>query len=86
MNLTEQPMNQAIQRLMLVFVGVFCVSCVAVAVYQLVWVMPQKRCEAHEAWWDPQTRICATPIFLPALTHRPIGAPKVTPPRVAPAK
>jgi hypothetical protein len=74
--LTEQPMNPAIQRLTLLFVSLFLASCVAVAVYQFVWVMPAKTCEAHGAWWDPDTRVCATPIFLPALTHRPVGAPK----------
>ena len=78
--LTEQPMNSAINRLMLFFVALFAISCVVVAVYQVVWVMPAKKCEAHGAWWDPGTRICATPIFLPALTHRPIGAPKLAPP------
>ncbi|MDB5458767.1 MAG: hypothetical protein JWO72_508 [Caulobacteraceae bacterium] len=79
MKLTEQPMNQMIQRLALVFVGIFAVSCVAVAVYQVVWVMPAKRCLEHNGWWDPFGRVCATPIFLPDLTHRPIGAPKLTP-------
>ncbi len=78
--LTEQPMNQAIQRLTLVFVGLFAACCAAVAVYQFVWVIPARQCEAHGAWWDPDSRICATPIFLPALTHRPIGAPKLAPP------
>jgi hypothetical protein len=76
MILTEQPMNPVIQRLSLLFVSLFFACCVAVAVYQFVWVAPAKRCEARGAWWDPDTRICATPIFLPALTHRPIGAPK----------
>jgi hypothetical protein len=79
LKLTEQPMNGAIHKLTLLFLGVFVASCVAVAVYQLVWVMPQKRCEDREGWWDPQTRLCGTPIFLPNLTHRPIGAPKITP-------
>jgi hypothetical protein len=72
-------MNKAIERLTVLFVSLFAVCCVAVAVYQLVWVMPSKRCEEHGAWWDPSTRICATPIYLPNLTHRPIGAPKLTP-------
>ena len=41
--------------------------------------MPAKRCLEHNGWWDPFGRVCATPIFLPDLTHRPIGAPKLTP-------
>ncbi len=84
--LTEQPMNPAIHRLTLLFVSLFVISCVVVAVYQFVWVIPAKQCEAHSAWWDPTTRICATPIFLPALTHRPIGSPKLTPPPKSAAK
>lgn len=83
MNLTEQPMNPAIQRLTLLFVGLFFASCVAVAVYQFLWVAPAKRCEDHGAWWDPDTRICATPIYLPDLTHRPIGAPRASLPAKA---
>jgi hypothetical protein len=79
MKLTEQPMNPAIQRLMLLMVSLFFVSCVAVAAYQYFWVAPEKRCEANDAWWDPDTRVCATPIFLPTLTHRPIGSPRATP-------
>ena len=43
-DLTEQPMNRAIEKLTLFFVGVFAVCCVGVAVYQLVWVMPAKQC------------------------------------------
>ncbi len=77
--LTEQPMNRAIERLALLFVGLFAISLVAVAAYQVVWVIPAKQCEAHSAWWDPSTRVCATPIYLPNLTHRPIGSPRLTP-------
>ncbi len=77
--LTEQPMNKAVERLTVLFVSLFAVSILAVAVYQLVWVMPEKQCEQHGAWWDPSTRVCATPIYLPNLTHRPIGSPKLTP-------
>ena len=77
--LTEQPMNKAVERLAVLFVGAFAVCCVAVAVYQLVWVMPAKKCEEHGAWWDPDTRVCATPLYIPALTHRAPGSPKITP-------
>jgi hypothetical protein len=78
-DLTEQPMNRAIERITLFFVGVFAISCVAVAVYQFVWVMPAKRCESHGWWWDPDTRACGMPVSVTAFTHRPIGSPPVTP-------
>ena len=79
MDLTEQPQHRIIHRMALGFAAAFAVSCVAIAIYQLVWVMPEKRCLDHNGWWDPATRICGTPIFLPDLTHRPIGSPKLTP-------
>jgi hypothetical protein len=72
-------MNRLIDRLKLVFLGLFAAACVAVWTYQLVWLGPEKRCEAHGDWWDPGARVCATPIFLPRMTGRPIGAPPVTP-------
>ena len=79
MDLTEQPLNRLIHKIALGFVAVFAVSCVAIAIYQVVWVMPEKRCLDANGWWDPGQRVCGTPIFLPDLTHRPIGAPKLTP-------
>lgn len=77
--LTEQPMNRAIERLFVVFVSLFAVCCVAVAVYQLVWAIPSKHCEERGWWWDPDTRACGMPISVTAFTHRPIGAPKPAP-------
>ena len=77
--LTEQPKNRAIDKILLFFVGVFAVSCVGVAVYQVVWVMPEKHCEQRGWWWDPDTRICGIPVSVTAFTHRPIGSPRVTP-------
>jgi|GEM_PF-4536010 hypothetical protein len=67
-------MNRLIDRLKLFFLGVFAISCVAVWAYQILWVAPAKRCESHGAWWDPSSRVCATPIYLPNLTGRPAGA------------
>jgi hypothetical protein len=66
-------MNRFIDRLKLFFLGVFAISCIGVWAYQLLWVAPEKRCEAHGDWWDPHTRVCATPIYLPNLTGRPAG-------------
>ena len=85
-DLTEQPMNRAIQKLTLFFVGVFAVCCVGVAVYQVVWVLPEKRCEERGWWWDPDTRLCGMPVSVTSFTHRPIGSPKVTPTKPAAAK
>lgn len=81
--LTEQPMNRAIEKLTLFFVGVFAVCCVGVAVYQLVWVLPAKHCEQRGWWWDPETRQCGMPVSVTSFTHRPIGSPRVTPTKPA---
>ena len=67
-------MNRLIDQLKLFFLGLFAISCVAVWTYELLWVAPRKACEAHGNWWDPFSRVCATPIYLPNLTGRPIGA------------
>jgi hypothetical protein len=77
--LTEQPVNRAIERIFLLFVGAFAVSMVAVAVYQVVWVLPQKHCEQRGWWWDPGSRQCGMPVSVTTFTHRAIGSPKVTP-------
>ncbi|HUO22485.1 MAG TPA: hypothetical protein VMU59_08215 [Caulobacteraceae bacterium] len=66
-------MNRFIDRLKLFFLGVFVIACVAVWAYQLLWVAPAKHCESQGDWWDPSARVCATPIYLPNLTGRPIA-------------
>jgi hypothetical protein len=66
-------MNRLIDRLKLFFLGVFAISCIGVWAYQLLWAAPEKRCEGQGGWWDPRTRVCATPIYLPNLTGRPAG-------------
>ena len=66
-------MSSTINRLKLVFLGVFFIGAVAAWAYQVWWVMPAKACEAQGAWWDPRTRICATPIYIPDITGRPEG-------------
>ena len=81
--LTEQPINRAVEKLTLFFVGVFAISLVAVAAYQLVWVMPAKHCEQRGWWWDPDTRVCGMPVSVTTFTHRPIGSPRVTPTKPA---
>ena len=66
-------MNRFIDRLKLFFLGVFAFACIGVWAYELLWAAPEKRCEGHGGWWDPHTRVCATPIYLPNLTGRPVG-------------
>ena len=72
-------MNNFVQRIMITFLTVFALSVVAIVVYFFWWQKPEQRCEAFGNWWDPSSRTCAKPIFLPNLTHRPIGSPKLKP-------
>jgi hypothetical protein len=85
-DLTDLPKNRVIERLTVFFVGAFAFCLVAVAVYQVVWVLPAKHCEARGWWWDGQTRQCGMPISVTSFTHRPIGAPRITPTKAPPAK
>ena len=66
-------MNRFIDRLKIFFLGLFAIACIAVWADQLLWVGPAKRCESQGNWWDPSSRVCATPIYLPNLTGRPAG-------------
>jgi hypothetical protein len=74
-------MKITILQLKLLFLVLFAVGCVATWTYQVMYVWPRDKCEARGAWWDPRTRICATPIMLPKLTGRPFGSPPMIVPR-----
>jgi hypothetical protein len=63
-------MNRTINRLKLIFVAIFGVCCVGVAVYQFGWEIPRQRCEAQRDWWDWRTRTCAQPILISDITGR----------------
>ncbi len=67
-------MNSIINRLGLAFVAVFIISAVIVFTYQTVVVAPVQSCESSGNWWDPQSKSCAHVVYLPDITHRPIGA------------
>ena len=65
-------MNANIERLKLIFLGVFAVLVVGVVVWQIGWAMPQKRCESQHKWWDHGQRVCATPVLISDITGRTI--------------
>ena len=66
-------MNPTIDKLKLIFLGIFVIAAAASWGYQILWVWPARQCEARGAWWDPQTRICAAPLYIPDITGRPEG-------------
>ena len=47
-------------------------------------ITPGKKCEANGGWWDPDTRICGHPIYLPNITGRPIKGGPAAPAKAAP--
>ena len=67
------PMTRFINRLLMGFFALFILGAVGTAAYQIIWVIPAKRCEGSGRWWDPQSRECATPIYIPHITGRPVN-------------
>jgi hypothetical protein len=77
-------MGNTITRVMWGFVAAFFVAVAAVTVYQIGWVAPGQHCMAGHKWWDPDKRLCATPIELRTFTGRPNVAPPVIGPGARP--
>ena len=69
----DDGMRSNIPRLKWIFLGLFTVGCIGVWLYHLLWVWPEDRCDAAGRWWDPDTRICAQPIYVPNITGRQPG-------------
>ncbi len=63
-------MNRTIDRLKLIFVGLFAVLSVGALVYHIGWVWPGQKCEAAGDWWDWRSRTCARPILISDITGR----------------
>lgn len=74
-------MNHAVHRTTIIFLGLFVVCVAAALAYHVLVIAPAQKCEANGLWWEPKERVCATPIFLPNITGRPIrGGPTAQPP------
>jgi hypothetical protein len=68
-------MNRTIDRLKLIFLGIFAVANVGILIWTLGWAMPEQHClEAHK-WWDGYSRVCAQPILTSDITGRMITDP-----------
>lgn len=66
-------MNANIERLKLIFLGIFVVAAIGVGVWQVGWDMPRRKCEAVHKWWDHGQRVCATPVLISDITGRTIA-------------
>lgn len=69
-------MSRVIDRLKLIFVGIFLVANVAMLVWQVGWVWPRDKCEKVHKWWDSGQRVCAQPILISDITGRVIDNPE----------
>ena len=65
-------MNPNIERLKLFFIAAFAVAVVGVGVWQVGWIIPQRKCQVEQhGWWDQENRICGRPVLITTLTRRP---------------
>ena len=69
-------MNPTIERLKLIFLGIFAVANVGVLVWQRGWAWPEQKCTEARKWWDGSQRVCAQPILISDITGRVIADPK----------
>jgi hypothetical protein len=68
-------MNRAIDRLKLIFLGIFAVANVGILIWTLGWAMPEEKCVGAHKWWDPDRRVCASPVLTSDITGRMITDP-----------
>lgn len=65
-------MNPDIERLKLIFIGLFAAGAVGVGVWQIGWEGPRRACEGQGKWWDYSERVCAQPVLISDITGRTI--------------
>lgn len=77
-------MNRTLNRLKIIFIGLFLVSCAAVFAYHYLWVWPKDRCEARGGAWAGRWLKCGTIYSIETLTRRPANLPPINNERPAP--
>lgn len=63
-------MNPTIERLKLIFLGIFAVANIGILAWTFGWAMPEQKCLESHKWWDPYERVCAQPILTSDITGR----------------
>ena len=61
-------------RIEILFFAVVALAVIGVFAYQATVIDPGQSCENAGNWWDGRTRTCGHVVYLPDITHRPIGA------------
>ena len=69
-------MNKTIDRLKVIFLGIFAVANLGILVWTVGWAWPEERCVGEHKWWDGDARVCAQPILTSDVTGRMITDPK----------
>jgi hypothetical protein len=69
-------MNRTLERLKLIFLGIFAVLTAGMLIWQFGWIVPQQKCEKAHKWWDYSQRVCAQPILISDITGRVIADPQ----------
>ena len=69
-------MNRTLERLKLIFLGIFAALTAAMLIWQFGWIQPQQNCEKAHKWWDNSQRVCAQPILISDITGRVIADPE----------
>ena len=69
-------MNPTIERLKLIFLGIFALANVGMLIWQVGWAWPEQKCTEARKWWDGSQRVCAQPILISDITGRVIADPK----------
>lgn len=64
------------------FLVLFAIGTGAAVAYHWFIVRPETRCEERAGWYDPEKRICATPLLISDITGRPLNQ-KRTPEEIA---
>jgi hypothetical protein len=69
-------MNRTLERLKLIFLGLFALLFVAMMIWQVGWIWPEQNCEKARKWWDNSQRVCAQPVLISDITGRIISDPQ----------
>jgi hypothetical protein len=69
-------MNPTLERLKLIFLGLFAVLTAAMMIWQVGWIWPRQACEKEHKWWDDSKRACAQPVLISDITGRVIADPQ----------
>jgi hypothetical protein len=70
-------MDRSLNRLKVIFLGLFAAGCLAVLGYHYFWVWPKDRCEKRGGLWAEKWMKCATVYSIETLTRRPLNVPPI---------